>query len=895
MVAVRRLSQAVEAIVSRHAPEHWRESLIGDLTEELTRRRAAGKMHGLLWQLTSAITAASHLRAAERKALHPMSRVISITALGNECRQAFRALVRRPAFSAITILTLTLGIGAGTAVFSLSNWLILRPVPGVTHPDALVTVRLEMPSGGFYTMSMPEYRAIAAAPGLASLAAADDASFHVAMGTGGAIRVTGAVVTSNYFSVLEQSMSLGRAFGPDEDDPANASVAIVSHGFWQRNLGADPAVLGRRLTVNGHAFTVVGVAARGFRGPDRSGVADLWVPIASFRASLPSYPANLLTGKVGLFFTLVGRPVPGTSVAALTSQLEAIQASLSSAEGAPMWKYTNARFTAHPGLDVPAWQRDGLRQMFALLLGVAGMLLLLTTANVANLFFAHAHERADELATRQALGASRLRVLRQLVLEGLLLSLVGGALALAASAALGQWIDGMVIARNLPALSAVSLDWRVFLFALGLSVVVSVGAATVPAFMGSRVDLMATLKATGRGGIRGGRGLRRALTFVQVAVAVMLLSVGTLLVRSVMARYQVPLGYDADKVLAFSVDASVQGYSNERTIGYFRDSLSQLRALPGVTHAGLAYIEPFRMIGGGVGLTPIGRADAKEIVGDTNMVSDDFFPSLGVRFLSGRDFRPDEIFRPDTNGNGVLIVNEAMALALFGTRDVAGRQVTATYPAKRALTIVGVVTDIRTRDVSNAVVKPTAFEPYGQSFLSGWGAFHVRLSQPAPAVTPAVIDLMRRIDPELPVYDVELVSASLDRHLAEPRLLARTIETFAILATLVAALGLYGVLARAVEERRREFGIRAALGARPAVVAGLITREALVVSLAGGLAGAAGAVWLGGLIEARLFGVRPLDPVSLGLATALALAAGLLASVAPALRAARVDVVHELR
>ena len=277
------------------------------------------------------------------------------------------------------------------------------------------------------------------------------------------------------------------------------------------------------------------------------------------------------------------------------------------------------------------------------------------------------------------------------------------------------------------------------------------------------------------------------------------------------------------------------------------------------------------------------------------MVSEGFFPALGVQLLNGRDFSPEEVFHSDEGGGGVLIVNATMAQQLFGTADAAGRQVTATFPERRVLTIVGVVSDFRTRDVGDTLVRPTAYEPFGQSFLPGWGAFHMRLTQPATVVAPRVREAMRRLDPQLPIYDVELVSDSLNRYLAEPRLLARTVETFAILATLVAAFGLYGVLSRGVEERRKEFGIRVALGARPSIVAGLIMRDAVAVSIAGGIAGAGGAVWLAYLIETRLYGVRPLDPVSLGVAATLALAAGLLAAAVPSLRAARVDVVHELR
>jgi predicted permease len=890
------LSRPARALIARLAPAAWRESIEGDIHEERTRRQAAGRHAGPLWEVAAAITVSCRLRQAARSEVQVMrhSRFPSPSVLAFELRQAVRALVKRPAFSLITLVTLTLGIGAGTAVFTLSNWLIFRPVPGVSDPDGLVTIRLEFPSGGFYTMSAAEYRAVAATPGLASAGAAADATFYISTGGGGPQRVEGAVVTANYFDVLGQHLTMGRAFGAREEDPGNADVAIVSDAFWRTSLGSDPGAIGRAITINGYRFTVIGVAARGFRGPDRSGHAHIWVPLASFAHSMPSYPATLLTGNVGVFFSILGRRSDGVTTASVGDALKVTQATIAASQPNRR-KFKDSALVASAGLAVPDWQREGLRQMFALLLGVSALLLVLTCANVANMFFAHAHERAGELATRQALGASRARVVRQLTLESLLLALGGGAMALAASVAVGRAVDGLVIARTLPALSAIGVDWRVFAFALAVSAVVCLASSLAPALMGSRVDLVTSLKATGRGGMRRSRGVRRLLTFVQVGVAVLLLGVGALLVRSLLARYQVPLGYDAQRVLAFAVDSSVQGYSKERTVTYYRETLNRVRSLPGVSDAGLAYIEPFQMIGGGISLTPVGAADAKSVVGDTNMVTDGFFTTLGVRFLGGRDFRADEIFRADTDGNGVVIVNAAMARALFGTEAVAGRQVIASFPEKRSITIVGVVADIRTRDVGDAPVKPTAYEPFGQSFLSGWGTVHLRLTQPAAAVVPAVRRVMTELDPNLPIGDVELVSDALDRHLAEPRLLAHTIEAFAALATLVAALGIYGVLSRSVEERRREFGIRAALGAQPSRLAALVTREALVLALAGGAAGVLATWALARAIEARLYSVRPADPLSLGSAAAVAVVAALLAAAVPAWRARRVNPVAELR
>jgi predicted permease len=701
-------------------------------------------------------------------------------------------------------------------------------------------------------------------------------------------------VTSNYFDVIRQRLSLGRGFSPAEDDPGNANVAVISENLWRTAFGGDRNVLGREFFLSTASYRVIGVAAPGFRGPDRSGRLDLWVPLASFRTSMPNYPATLMTGSAGVFLSLVGRLKPGVTAQQVSAQLQPIQERLAAANPKST-KFKRLEFTANPGLSVPPWQRVGLRQMFALLLTVSGLLLLLTCANVANLLFTRTNERRTELATRQALGASRGTIVRQLLLEGLLLAAGGGALALAVAWRLGGWVNGLVVSRAIPALSAIGLDWRVFAFASGVSVITCVAAAVLPAVAGSRVDLVASLKTSGRGQTPAGRRLRKALTLVQVTVSVALLAVGALLVRSMLARYNVPLGYEASRVLAFSVEPGAQGYKTDRRAAFYRQALAALRQEPGVSSAGLAYIEPFRLIGDDMQLRPADQPSAPEVEGDANTVSDGFFSALGVTFVSGRDFNDSETFREQPGDNGVVIVNESMARRLFGTSDAAGRRVIAPYPQPHTLTVVGVVSDIRTRSASYEPVLPTTYQPFGQQFMSSWGSFHIRLSAPASAVIPRIRENMRRLDPQLPVYDVELLSGALDRDLADQRLLSQTIAIFAAIAALLSALGLYGVMSRGVAERRREFGIRAALGAKPISVAALITREALLLSALGSAAGIAAAVWLARFLESRLFGVKTFDPASLAIAAGVALAMALVASAAPARRAAAVNVVEELR
>jgi putative ABC transport system permease protein len=891
------LPRLVRWIVARIAPPDWRESVMGDLAEERARRRAGGRRAGLIWTTAAAASIAYQLRRSQQKGLVavPQPRARFLETMRFDLRQALRAATRHPSFAIVTVLTLTLGVGANTAVFSLANWLMFRPVPGVSRPDDLVTMRMEMKSaaGGWYYMTVPEMKRVAALPGFASVAAASFTSFHLALDNAPPVRVDGSLATTNYFDVLGQRLPRGRAFTSAEDDPAFASVAVISDHFWKATLNSDPAAIGRRLVLNGAAFEIVGIAEPGFRGPDRSGRTDIWVPVASHRTSMPSYPATLMTSDTPIFSSLVGRPRPGVTLDQIRDHLKGLFAALAT-EKPKSFKYTRGLFTVWAGPDVPKWQREGLRQMFALLLTVSGLLLLLTCANVATLLFTRAHERYAELATRQALGASRGRIVRQLVTEGLLFAGVGAGLALAGAAAMGQWINGLVIARSLPAMSDVPIDWRVFLFAAGVSVVASVAASILPALVGSRISLTPALAQGARGQSAAGRRVRRVLTALQVGVAVALLSVGLLLVRSMVARYRVPLGYDTRNVLAFSIDASAQGYQEDRVRQLFGDTLDGLRRQPGISQAGYAWDRPFKPVGAGNHYRPADQPDSAPVGVDVSSVSDGFLPALGVRFVDGRDFTAAEARDPAKDGAHVVIVNEALARKLFGTSAVAGRQVLAEFPKGASVTIVGVIEGIRTRQIDYEPVEPTAYQPSVGGGM-GWGTIHARLSAPVSVVAPRVREMMRAIDPHLPIYDVELVSESVDRYLAEPRLLARVIAVFALLAVLVAGLGLYGVLARGVEERRKELSIRAALGAGPGALGRLITREALLVTLAGGAVGLGAALWMARLIQSRLFGVTPYDPASMAIAFGIVVAVALASTLAPAKRAVRIDVVRELR
>jgi putative ABC transport system permease protein len=882
------LPRVIRWLVAIVAPSRWRDSLAGDLAEERMRRREKGQAAHMLWLAGAAIASAVRLRVEPTSNVLRTSPSSFISTSAFAVRQAWRTIAARPGFALITVLTLTLGIGANTAVFSLGNWLLFRPIPGVTNANELTTIRLESAAGAVWVMSVPAYREVAALPGLASLGAAANVMFAV-NDEGVPTRIDGAMVTSNYFSMLQQHLTLGRGFTASEDEPGNANVAVLSDNLWRRAFGANPAIVGTPVTLSGNLYTVIGIAAKGFRGPDRSGRTDVWVPLASFRAAAPGLPATALTGDTGMFLSFLGRRAPGVSLDEINQQAKVLTSRLAATR--PLFK--RGVLTARGGIDVPKWQKDGLREMLALLLTVAGLLLMLTCANVANLLFARTHERHAELATRQALGASRAAIVRQLILEGLLLSAAGGVLALAAAKALGAWIEGLVVSRTVPALSSIGIDWRVFAFAAGVSIATCLVAALVPALVGSRVDLVSSLKAVGRGNTSSGRTLRRVLTTVQVGVAVTLLAVGLLLLRSMHARYDVPLGYNTDHVLAFSVMPSSRGYNDEQTRQFYRVALDALSREPGVRSTSIAWIEPFQMIGQGSRLRASDRPDQDAVDGDGNNVSAGFFSTIGARMLAGREFTTAETL--SSVPQSAVIVNETMARRLFGRVDIAGRDVVSIEEKPRHLTVVGVVADMRTHQVDAAPVDPAAFQPFGEQWVPSFAAFHLSINAPDAQMIKRVRVVMQRVDAKLPIYDVEMLSTAVDRSMAEERILSGAIAAFAVLAALVAALGLYGVLARGVAERRREFSIRAALGAQPRAVAALVTREAFGMTGAGAMLGIGAALWLSRFLESQLFRVGPHDLLSLGAAAGLALVMALVAVIGPARRAATAGNVNELR
>lgn len=806
-------------------------------------------------------------------------------------RLALRTLRMNPGYAAAAILTLAIGIGANAAVFNLGYSLLAKPIPGVHEPDRLVSLTfMSADRTGAGLISHPELAQLQeAVPGLSGVAGYRDTQLHVAIDGVAARRVEADVVSAGYFDVLGAPVAVGRPFTADEvNNPSAPPAVIISHGFWQSALGATADVLDRSVTINGERFAIVGVTRPGFSGTSRAGRAEMWVPSAQHRLVLPMYRGEVLSNSTSaIYFGIVGRLADGATAAQVESQANATRVPVAGRAGA---RRANWVYVVRAGSEPTPWLRERVDRLL-LALGTAVMLLLfLTCANVANLLLARATGRRREIGTRLALGAGRWSIVRLLLIESGVLALCGGVAAIGVTLMAGRLLDGQVLIPGIVTVGAMPMDWTVWAYAAGVSLLVAMAAGAAPAFTISR----ARFTAGSRGQVEGASRLQRALTVAQVAVSVALLFGAALLMRSMQARMAIPVGFDPAQVLSVSLEPSLQRYTPEKTDGFYRDLLERVRADSQVRAAGLAWLAPFSQGASDTSLWAEGATSESAVSANHNIVSPGFLAAMGIPLLEGRDFTEQEFLRRETPGSGVVIVTASLARRMFGDGPAAGRRVTMRFPEGTVRTVVGVIPDQR----QHRVMDPDPdllLEPFGQSFTPGFAALQVASHGPMTTLVERVAAAVRDIDPTLPLFQVQTLDASLRRTLNEEQLVARSVSVFAVLAMLVAAIGLTAVLARAVTSRRREFGVRMACGATPARVAAQVTREALWLVGIGTGAGLLLSAWFVGLVQARLYGVEASDPASLAAIVAGTFVIGMLAAVIPARRAAAVAPADVLR
>jgi putative ABC transport system permease protein len=808
--------------------------------------------------------------------------------LWQDLRYGARMLTKSPGFTAVAVVALALGIGANTAIFSVVNAVLLASLP-YRDADRLATVwevRRERDPRGQNVINMANFFDWKEQNNVfEDMAAFFDTRSNLT-GDGEPEEIPGQMATPNLFSLLGANAMLGRTFTPDDGKPDRPRVVVISHGLWQRRFGSDPSIIGRKLMLNNQDATVIGVMPPDFSWHVRNGSmtrqpAEVWSPW--------QIESEMRQRRRGRFASAVARLKPGVTLTQAQAAMDAIGARLAE---------QHKDFNAGWGVNVVPLRLQftgEIRQALWILFGAVGFVLLIACANVANLLLARAAARQREMAVRAALGAGRWRIVRQLLTESVLLSALGGAAGLA----LAWWgIDALVALSppELPDLAGVKISAPVLGFTFGVALLVGVVFGLVPAFEASRFDLHESLKEGGRSGGGGARSnrLRGVFVVAEVALALVLLVGAGLFIRSFSRLQAVDPGFDAEGVLTMRVSLPLMKYDSDRKrIDFFRQAVERLRALPGVESAGAVSFLPFAAPHSGTSVDIEGRPKlppSQALKTGVSVADARYFRTMRIPLKRGRLFTEQE----EIEARRVVVINEAFARKHFPNEDPLGKRLTIYMKTENVPTeIIGVVGDNRHAGLDKEA-EPMSYWPHPELTYSLMTLVVRAQGDPAGLAAPAR-EVIRSLDPEQAVADVRTMDAWLSRSTARARFNALLLAVFAGVAALLAAVGIYGVMAYSVAERTREVGIRLALGAQKRDVLRLVVGQGMRLALVGVGLGLGAAFALTRLMAGLLFGVSATDPLTFtAVALALALVA-LLACYVPARRAARVDPMEALR
>ena len=800
--------------------------------------------------------------------------------LKQDLTYAIRRLFKSPGFTFVAVLTLALGIGANTAIFSVVNGVLLKPLP---FPESERLVGLyHVTEGHRAVMSGPNFTDVRNAATTIENAAAINTGRVILTGEGEPARLQAADVSASLFNVLRVSAELGRTFNPDENTPGRTDVVILSHALWEQRFGSDPRVIGRMIKLDGVSKQVVGVMAKGFDYPSGR---QVWLPL--------EYDENFVTKQRGAWFLqTVARLKPGTTAQQAAAEVETIGRNL-----ARQYPDNNAEIgmTAYPLLEAMV---GDIRRAVLILLGAVAFVLLIACTNVANLLLARAAARETEMAVRTALGAGRGRLVRQLLTESVLLSLCGAAFGLL----LAVWGIELLTSlkpQGIPRLDNVRIDSTVILFTIAIGVVTGVLFGLVPAFTSTR-GMSASLKESGRGAVtsRSGSRVRGALVVVELALAVMLLAGAGLLMRSFTKLQAVDPGFKPDQALTFELTLPDTRYKEDpERIAFFDQLTSKLRALPGVRSvaavmglplSGLDFIISFEV----EGRPPVPPAQQPAM--QVRVATPEYFTTIGVPVKRGRGFTDDD--RAGTPR--VVVITEAAARQFFPGEDPIGKTIKLGWgrgPGKPRAggLVVGVVGDMKDSGLDEAN-PPQIYMPFRQWPVS-FMAVVMKTALPPTSLAEAARTQVLAVDPNLPVSNVSTLDAIVAKSISQQRFYMLLLAIFASVALVLAAIGIFGVLSYAVAQRTREIGIRMALGAPGGTVIGLIVTQAMLLVVSGVIAGTVLALFLSQTMTKMLFDIKPTDPTTFVSVAAVLAAVALLASYLPARRATRVDPIVALR
>ena len=906
-LGVLREDEIVEEL-AQHLEDVYRDGVASGLDHDAAWERATAALPKAADELAGALRTASRSpahRAADAWHAHlnepprPFGGSM-LTGFRRDLRYALRTIAREPGFTAVVVVTLALGIGGTTAAYSAIDAILLRSAP-VADPDRVVNAYMlyparvtANPAGGDQVgnTSYLDYADLRDSKVLDGLAAFSGISLTLDT-NGTPERIDSQVVTGNYFDVLGVPAAIGRTFTPDDDRIGSpVRVAVLSYGTWQRRFGSDPTIVGRSVSLNGNQYTVIGVARRGFRGPELGDAAEVWVPMAlqpqvrppsagSLRQRFPDM--RLLEARDVRWLSMIGRLRDGSSVAEAAASLDVIGRRLQTAypESNRDISATVMPLGAGPGL------RREARPLLRLLVVAVTLVLLIACANVASLLLARAVTRQREVAVRIAIGAGRGQLVRQWLTESIVLGVLGSVAALVVAYWAIPLLYGFLIVTGVD----ISLNMRVLAFTIAIGVTAGVIFGLAPVVQVIRPEAVTALRDEGGTVASGGRATRARSAFVvvQVALSLVLLIGAGLFLRTLQHAYAVSLGYSVDRMLIATIEPGDR-YQPAAGQAFYTEVLNRLNALPGVAAAGAARVTVLsgasRTMAVSVDGRPLQQDRSNVIPVRANVVSDRYLEAMGIPVLMGRNFQSGDL----PAAQKVVIVSRSLASRLWPNVNPIGQTLISASP----LVVVGVVPDTVYRRTTDRQVLPVFYLPLSQNYEAAV-TLHVRTTGDPMAILPAVRKVVSDIDSRIALVRPRLLEDEFSQSLTEERTMVQFVGGLSGIALLLAAVGLYGVMAYATRQRTPEIGVRLALGASPASILSMVVLRGLRLVAIGGTFGLVTAFVAVRFVRGLLFGVEPTDPVTWTAVVFTLTLVGLLACVVPARRAMRIDPVRALR
>jgi putative ABC transport system permease protein len=822
-----------------------------------------------------------------------------------DLRYGIRMLAKSPGFTAVAVLTLALGIGANTAIFTLVNAVMLKSLP-VAHPQQLVLLRWESPHATTDSLPYPTFSELRDGnSNFAGMFAFHDLELATSV-EGKAGVAGGELVSGNFFSILGVSVAAGRTFTAEEDrTPGRNAVAIISYEYWRRQFGLDRSVVGKPITLNGVPFNIIGVAARGFDGVSLGDRQDIWIPMMMQAQVMDG--RSLLNDPNGWFFQIMARRKVGISDQQAEASLNVLYQRIARQEsGVKLTPQAAQELTSQRIVLLPASKgvssfRDRFSKPLLLLMALVGLVLLVACANVANLVLARASVRQKEFALRAALGASRWRLLRQMLTESLLLAGLGGVTGFL----LAVWGDNLLLSlpwnNGAPLPITLRPDATMLVFTASLALLTAALFGIAPAWNSAKLDLNSALKASG-GRVAAGSdnrhtrwGLRGPLVICEVAISLVLMVGAGIFIRSLLKLMGASPGFDRNNVLLVWVDPTLVGFRGNPLINVYERFADAMRTLPGVQSVSLSALPPMTRSQWLTGVFAEGRAPGanENTTARWNLVSPGYFRTLDIPLLLGRDFTPQD----NAAAPQVAIINEAMARFYFGSASAVGKRLSFISPERGEIEIIGVVRNAKYGSFRESTPH-MLYLPYLQTPPASWSfgmALEIRTTGNPDNLVGAVRQAIRGVERDVPASGFITLADEVNNSFAQEREVAQLSSFFGIVGLLLGCVGLYGVMSYSVAQRTHEIGIRMALGAQREDVLRHVIGQGLRLTLIGVGVGIAGALGLTRFLSSLLYGVNPTDPLTFIAVPLILTAVALLASYIPARRATQVDPIVALR